>query len=450
MDYKTSMTEGSIWKKMLLFCIPLIFGNIFQYLYSTVDSIIVGRLVGETALAAVGVCDPVISLVIGLCAGASGGAGVVISQYYGAKNETELKKAVHTTISIGVILGIIIQVATVLLTPLVLKWINTPEDVVQQATIYLRTYFSGMVFTLVFNMAAGILNAVGNSKMNMIYLSIASVMNIILDLVFVIVFRWGIFGAAFATLISQAFTCACAITFLVRCDDPMYRLDLKLLRADKGVSLKIFSLGIPTAMQNMVRCFANIVVQAGINGFGSLAVAGYAAYLRVDNILWLPLMSLGMAASTFTGQNIGAGQFDRAKKGAWVSGAASAVFTIAFSILIIILRYPLIGIFNDNPEVIHYGVLTLWGYIPLYWVFSVYNTLCGTINGAGKTFVSMVISIATMCAMRIVMLWIATSMEFGFLEFMCIVFPATWIVAMAAVMIYMWKADWMGIRNNRI
>ena len=163
-------------------------------------------------------------------------------------------------------------------------------------------------------MAAGILNAVGNSKMNMIYLSIASVMNIALDLIFVIVFRWGIFGAAFATLISQAFTCACAITFLVRCDDPMYRLDLKLLRADKGVSLKIFSLGIPTAMQNMVRCFANIVVQAGINGFGSLAVAGYAAYLRVDNILWLPLMSLGMAASTFTGQNIGAGQFDRAKK----------------------------------------------------------------------------------------------------------------------------------------
>ncbi len=359
MDYKTSMTEGSIWKKMLLFCIPLIFGNIFQYLYSTVDSIIVGRLVGETALAAVGVCDPVISLVIGLCAGASGGAGVVISQYYGAKNETELKKAVHTTIAIGVILGIIIQVTTVLLTPLVLKWINTPEDVVQQATIYLRTYFSGMIFTLVFNMAAGILNAVGNSKMNMLYLSIASVMNIILDLIFVIVFRWGIFGAAFATLLSQAFTCVCAITFLMRCEDPMYRLDLKLLRADKGVSLKIFSLGIPTAMQNMVRCFANIVVQAGINAFGSLAVAGYAAYLRVDNILWLPLMSLGMAASTFTGQNIGAGQFDRAKKGAWVSGGASAVFTIAFSILIIIFRYPLIGIFNDNPEVIHYGVLTL-------------------------------------------------------------------------------------------
>lgn len=448
MEHNTSMTEGSIWKKMLLFCVPLILGNLFQQLYSTVDSIIVGKVIGETALAAVGACEPVVSFVLGICAGASGGAGVVISQYYGAKNNIQLKKAVHTTIAIGAVLGLAVELVTILLAPIVLRTMNTPDDVIDQAILYLQTYFGGMLFTLVFNMASGILNAVGNSKMSLLYLSIASVVNIALDLLFVITFRWGVFGAAFATLLSQAFTCVCALVFLFRCRDPLYRLEFKSVRADGAVAAKIFKIGFPSSVQNMVRCFANIVVQASINGFGSMAIAGYAAYIRVDNVIWLPLMSVGIAASTFTGQNIGAGKFDRVKKGIVVSSAISVLFTVAMSVPLIIFREPVIRLFNDNPEVVRYGVITLMGYIPLYFVFAVYNSLAGTITGAGRTFEAMCISIGAMCVLRLVMLAIIRGMD-GSFSMLLTIFPVTWVAALAAVSIYMWRADWMGTGKKK-
>ena len=437
------MTEGCIWKKMLLFCIPLILGNLFQQLYSTVDSIIVGKVIGETALAAVGACDPVISFVLGICAGVSGGAGVVISQYYGARDHMALKKAVHATVTIGAIMGLVVEVVTIILVPVVLRSINTPDDVMDQAVLYLQTYFAGMLFTLVFNMAAGILNAVGNSKMSLLYLSIASVVNILLDLLFVVNFKWGIFGAAFATLLSQAFTCICAIVFLFRSREPLYRLELKYLRADGVFTAKIFRIGFPSSVQNMVRCFANIVVQASINGFGSMAMAGYAAYIRVDNVIWLPLMSIGIAASTFTGQNIGAGKYDRVKKGVLVSSAVSVIFTVIISILLIIFREPVIRLFNDNSEVVRYGVITLMSYIPLYFVFALYNSLAGTITGAGKTFEAMCISIGTKCILRLALLGIITRMGGSFAAILAI-FPVTWAAALAAVSIYMWRVDWMG------
>ncbi len=447
MEYKTSMTEGSIWKKMLLFCIPLILGNLFQQLYSTIDSVIVGKLIGKTALAAVGACEPIISFIIGLCAGASAGAGVVISQLYGAKKEADLKRAVHTAIAIGLILGAALEIITIAITPAVLNWIKTPNDVIDQAVLYLQVYFGGMIFTVVFNMGAGILNAVGNSKRSLLYLSIASAINIALDLVFVVVFNWGIFGAAFATMLSQMFTCICIIAFLRRCKDPLYRLELKSIKVDREHSIKILRIGIPTSIQNMVRCFANILVQAGINSFGSMAMAGYAAYLRVDGILWLPLMSLGMAASTFTGQNIGAGQYERAKKGAIISAGASGVFTAIMSAVLILFRAPIISIFNSDPEVIEYGVITMMGYLPLYWVFAVYNALAGAITGAGKTFEAMIISIASLCIFRIIMLEIVTKASDSF-QVLLSIFPASWIAALIAIAVYMWRSDWLGLEKK--
>ena len=448
MDYKTSMTEGSIWKKMLFFCIPLILGNLFQQLYSTVDSIIVGRVIGESALAAVGACDPVISFVLGICAGVSGGAGVVISQYYGAKDHTALKKAVHTTVAIGAVIGLAVEVVTIILVPLVLRSINTPDDVIDQAVIYLRTYFGGMLFTVLFNMAAGILNAVGNSKRSLLYLSIASVANIILDLLFVVNFEWGIFGAAFATLLSQTLACVYAMVFLFRSREPLYRIEIDYLRPDRVFTEKIFRIGFPSSVQNMVRCFANIVVQASINGFGSMAMAGYAAYIRVDNIIWLPLMSIGMAASTFTGQNIGAGKYDRVKKGVFVSSAMSAAFTVLISIVLVVFREPVIRLFNDNPDVVRFGVITLMVFIPPYFIFAIYNSLAGVITGAGRTVEAMCISIGTMCILRLAMLGIINRMKGSFAVLLAI-FPVTWVAALAAILIYMWRADWMGTKTEK-
>ena len=441
MEYKTSMTEGVIWKKMLIFCIPLILGNLFQQLYSTIDSVIVGKLVGKEALGAIGSCDPIITFTLGLCIGASAGAGVIIAQYYGAKNEKGLKTAVHTTFVIGVVLGLFLQIIGILMVPSIMRWINTPEDVFDTAVLYLQVYFGGLFFTVIFNMASAILNGCGNSQKSVRYLVISSFVNIVLDLLFVIVFKWGVFGAAFATLLSQMVSCILILKFLTGCHE-LYKVDFKSIAADRGTTMDIIKLGLPTAIQNMVRSGANIMVQATVNSFGTLVMAGYAAYIRIDGINWLPLMSLGMAASTFTGQNIGAGKLDRVKKGIGVSVGMSVAYTLLTGVLLIGFREPIIGIFTDDPGVVKYGVITLLGYIPLYWIFAAYTTLTGTLSGAGKTFAVMVISIVTQCIFRVVWILVITRVHNTFWALLCML-PVSWFLGVLAALLYMGRNDWM-------
>jgi len=441
MEYKTSMTEGVIWKKMLVFCVPLILGNLFQQLYSTIDSVIVGKLVGKEALGAIGSCDPIITFTLGLCIGASAGAGVIIAQFYGAKNERSLRTAVHTTIALGAILGVILEIAGIVMVPTIMRWINTPEDVFPVAVLYLQVYFGGLFFTVVFNMASAILNGCGNSQKSVKYLVISSFVNIVLDLLFVVVFKWGVFGAAFATLLSQLVSCVLIMMFLFKCDE-LYKVDFKAITAEGQTTKDIIKLGLPTAIQNMVRSGANIMVQATVNSFGTLVMAGYAAYIRIDGINWLPLMSLGMAASTFTGQNIGAGQFDRVKKGIGVSVGMSVVYTLFTGVLLIAFREPVIGIFTDDPGVVKFGIITLLGYIPLYWIFAAYTTLTGTLSGAGKTFAVMVISILTQCIFRVVWILVITRVHNTFWMLLCML-PVSWFLGVLAALIYMAKTDWM-------
>ncbi len=303
----STMTEGTIWRQILLFSIPLILGNLLQQMYNTVDSIIVGNFVGSNALAAVGSSTSLICLLIAFSMGASAGAGVIVSQFYGAGDENGVQRSAHTALMLALILGIVLTIAGIVFSPAILRWMRTPEEVMNQSVLYLRIYSYGLVFNVIYNMAAGILNAVGNSRRSLMYLAVASFSNIFLDLWLIGGMHMGVEGAAIATDISQVLSCIFALWFLMRVPD-IYRINPKKLSIDRTMAGRIIQVGLPTAIQNTVISFSNVLVQSGVNGFGASAMAGFGAYLKVDGFNILPVMSFSMAATTFTGQNYGAGK----------------------------------------------------------------------------------------------------------------------------------------------
>ena len=441
MKNSTIMTEGSIWKKILFFSIPLILGNLFQQLYNTVDSIIVGNYIGSEALAAVGSSGSLINLLIGFCIGASAGAGVVIAQFYGAQDKEGVRKAVHTTIAIAIAAGAILTIVGIVTTPLLLKAMGTPKEVFDQASIYLKVYFGGILFSVVYNMSAGILNAVGNSKRSLVYLMIAATSNIFLDLLFVVVFKMGIVGAAIATDISQLLSCIFIILFLVRSED-VYRVKLKDIRCYDNLLGKILKIGLPTGVQNIVISLSNVIVQSSVNSFGAVAMAGFAAYIKVDGFNILPVLSFSMAATTFVGQNVGAGRLDRVKKGMYVSVAMGIIYTVCTGILLLTFAPQVIGVFTQNGKVVEYGVYIMRFFCPFYWMLGILHILAGTIRGTGKTMQAMVVFLFSLCIFRVLWIWGAMSVSHKIGGVM-LGYPLSWLVGLVMILIYVWKGNWM-------
>lgn len=441
MKKSTVMTEGSIWKKILFFSIPLILGNLFQQLYNTVDSIIVGNYIGSEALAAVGSSGSLINLLIGFCIGASAGAGVVIAQFYGAQDREGVRKAVHTTIAIAIAAGAVLTVVGIVATPILLKAMGTPQEVFDQASIYLKVYFGGILFSVVYNMSAGILNAVGNSKRSLVYLMIAATSNIFLDLLFVVVLKMGIVGAAIATDISQLLSCIFIILFLVRSED-VYRVKLKDIRCYDNLLGKILKIGLPTGVQNIVISLSNVIVQSSVNSFGAVAMAGFAAYIKVDGFNILPVLSFSMAATTFVGQNVGAGRLDRVKKGMYVSVAMGIIYTVCTGILLLAFAPQVIGVFTQNGKVVEYGVYIMKFFCPFYWMLGILHILAGTIRGTGKTMQAMVVFLFSLCIFRVLWIWGAMSVshKIGGVMFG---YPLSWLVGLVMILIYVWKGNWM-------
>ena len=435
------MTEGSIWKKILFFSIPLILGNLFQQLYNTVDSIIVGNYIGSEALAAVGSSGSLINLLIGFCIGASAGAGVVIAQFYGAQDKEGVRKAVHTTIAIAIAAGAILTIVGIVTTPLLLKAMGTPKEVFDQASIYLKVYFGGILFSVVYNMSAGILNAVGNSKRSLVYLMIAATSNIFLDLLFVVVFKMGIVGAAIATDISQLLSCIFIILFLVRSED-VCRVKLKDIRCYDNLLGKILKIGLPTGVQNIVISLSNVIVQSSVNSFGAVAMAGFAAYIKVDGFNILPVLSFSMAATTFVGQNVGAGRLDRVKKGMYVSVAMGIIYTVCTGILLLAFAPQVIGVFTQNGKVVEYGVYIMRFFCPFYWMLGILHILAGTIRGTGKTMQAMVVFLFSLCIFRVLWIWGAMSVSHKIGGVM-LGYPLSWLVGLVMILIYVWKGNWM-------
>ncbi len=441
MKKSTVMTEGSIWKKILFFSIPLILGNLFQQLYNTVDSIIVGNYIGSEALAAVGSSGSLINLLIGFCIGASAGAGVVIAQFYGAQDREGVRKAVHTTIAIAIAAGAVLTVVGIVATPILLKAMGTPQEVFDQASIYLKVYFGGILFSVVYNMSAGILNAVGNSKRSLVYLMIAATSNIFLDLLFVVVLKMGIVGVAIATDISQLLSCIFIILFLVRSED-VYRVKLKDIRCYDKLLGKILKIGLPTGVQNIVISLSNVIVQSSVNSFGAVAMAGFAAYIKVDGFNILPVLSFSMAATTFVGQNVGAGRLDRVKKGMYVSVAMGIIYTVCTGILLLTFAPQVIGVFTQNGKVVEYGVYIMKFFCPFYWMLGILHILAGTIRGTGKTMQAMVVFLFSLCIFRVLWIWGAMSVSHKIGGVM-LGYPLSWLVGLVMILIYVWKGNWM-------
>ena len=439
------MTTGSIPRAIFLYSIPLIIGNFLQQLYNTMDSLIVGNFVGPEALAAVGASGTLTFLLISFCIGASSGAGILISRYFGGKDYDELDKAVHTTIALSIVMGAVISVLGIILTPLLVRAVGTTKPVVPQAELYLRIYFLGVIFNVIYNMASGILNAVGDSKRSLRYLAIASITNIVLDFVFVAIFDMGIAGAAIATDISQLVSCVCIMGYLFR-TNAAYHVTFKKIHLHKKTAVSILKLGIPTAIQNAVIAFSNMLIQAGVNVYGTSAMAGFTAYMKVDGFNILPIMSFSLAATTFTGQNIGAGRFDRVKKGLYTVVVMGLIYTIGVSVIMLSFAKPIITMLSRDPHVIQYGVMALWSLAPYYCLLSIIHTLAGTVRGSGKTLPPMVIILFSLCLCRIA--WIhLVAPHFNSIWGVYYTYPISFIIGAILMILYTWKGKWMEIKR---
>lgn len=406
------MTEGSITGHLIGFSIPLLLGNVFQMLYNTVDSIVVGNFVGKQALAAISSTTMIVNIMIFFFNGFSIGGGVVISRYFGARKMEDLHRAVETTIAVTILFGIFFTFAGFLLVPAMLRLMSTPDDVFPQAKVYLQIYFSGALGLLIYNMGSGILRAVGDTKRPLYFLIFTSILNTILDLVFVISFKAGIAGAAYATILSQ-FLSAALVLVLLSCTDDIYKLTWYDLRIDLAILRNILEIGLPAGLQSMLTSVSNVFVQSYINGFGSGCMAGWGAYNKLDSFIFLPINSLSQAATTFVGQNIGAERRDRADAGA-ISAVTMAVGVTAFIGTVLVIFAPLAtALFTRDEEVIYYGTL----FLRMNTYFLVFNAvnhvLAGALRGMGESKVPMYCMLACFVLIRQLYLFIGSRIAYN-------------------------------------
>ena len=435
------MTEGSIWKSILLFSVPLILGNMLQQLYNTADSIIVGNFVGSNALAAVGSSGSPIFLLIGFSQGIAVGAGVVVSQFLGAKDSEGAHTAVHTSLALSAILGAILTVCGIAVSRALLTAMNTPAEVLEDAVLYMRLYFGGVLFSVVYNMAAGILNAAGNSKRSLLYLGVASITNIVLDLVLIAGCKMGVAGAAIATDVSQLVSCVLSLGFLMRVNDD-YRVTAKEIKVHKKMAVRIIKVGLPTGIQNMVISLSNILVQAGVNGYGAAAMAGFAAYMKVDGFNILPIMSFSMAATTFVGQNYGAGKTDRVKKSMWVTLGMSVLYTLCTGALLLAFQNPIMHLFTSDETVVAFGCSAMHYFCPFYFLLAILHGMAGAVRGTGRSMPPMVVLLISLCLFRVV--WIQFVLPFfAGIEGVFVLYPVSWALGAVLMALYAWKGRWM-------
>ena len=435
------MTEGVIWKEILLFSIPLLLGNLFQQLYNAVDSVVVGNYIGAQALAAVGSSAPVINLLVSFFMGLAVGAGVIISRYFGARKKEELHIAVHTSLALTFAAGLVMTLIGVLISPYVLQWVGTPSDVMESSVLYLRIYFLGILSVMVYNMGSGILRAVGDSRNPLYFLIVSSVTNIILDMLFVIVFHMGIAGVGWATLIAQTISAVLTMLLLMRTKEE-YQVKLKHIRFHKHMLYEIVRLGLPSGLQNAIVSFSNVIVQSNINAFGSLAMAGCGSYTKIDGFAILPVMSYSMALTTFTGQNMGAKKYDRVKQGAKTGILMSVITIVCISALLLMLGPNVLAIFSSDPTVINYGLYMMHVLAPGYIFLAISHAFNGIIRGAGIPTVPMIVMVTCWCGLR--MAWILTSVPlFHDIGVVFMGWPLTWIASALWLFLYYRKGKWM-------
>lgn len=440
-DRRNSLTEGNILTKIMLFALPIFLGNVFQQLYNTVDSLIVGNFLGELPLAAVSSSGNLIHMFIGFFQGLSMGAGILIARYYGAKNYDALHKAIHTDVAMGLCTGILLTVLGVVLTPTILNWMGTPEDVLPYSIKYFRFYFLGAIFTVMYNIFVGILHAVGDSRHPLYYLIFASLVNVVLDLLFVGVWKLGVGSAALATTISQGISALLCCIRLLRFDGP-YRLHWRRIRFHLRTLKEILQFGLPSAIQNSVIGIANVFVQSNINAFGSAAMAGCGAYSKLEGFAFLPVTCFSQALSTFVGQNLGAKQYDRAKKGAIFGTCCSVVAAEIIGFALYAAAPYLIAIFDDTPQVIAFGIAHTQTISRFYFLLAFSHCAAAILRGSGKSTIPMVVMLLFWCVVRVSYISIAVRIV-DELTTVSWAYPITWSCSSIVFLFYLLKADWL-------
>ena len=435
------MTSGSIGKRMMFFALPLLLGNLFQQLYNTVDSLIVGNFLGSSALAAVSSSGSLIFMLIGFLSGISAGAGVVISQYFGAEDVPNIQRAVHTTVAFGIAAGLLMTIVGILLSPQILAWMGTPESVMPESISYLQIYFSGSLGFVLYNVFVGILQAVGDSRHPLYYLMASSVIKLVLDILFIGFFHTGVGGAALATVISQVFSAILCFVQLLRTKEG-YQLRLSSIRFDLPMLGRIIRIGLPSGVQNSIIAFANVVVQSYINAFGEMAMAGYGAYTKIEGFAFLPINSFTMAMTTFVGQNLGAGQTERTRKGARFGILVTVVMAELIGVIVMLFAPQLIAAFDSTPAVVQFGVEKARTAALFYCLLAYSHSVASVIRGAGKAVVSMLIMMTFWCVVRVAFL--AVSIPFTHSVLMVYaVYPLTWALSSVAFFFYYRRANWL-------
>lgn len=435
-----NMTEGSIIRHLVVFAAPLLVGNIFQQLYNTVDTWVVGKYVSNEAFSAVGTVGPIINMLIGFFLGLSSGAGVVISQYYGAGRTEEVRKTVHTSLMMTILLGLLFTGLGIALIPGMLALMNTPAEVIPESTAYLTIYFAGVLGLMLYNMGAGILRAVGDSTRPFYYLVVSAVINTVLDLVFVLRFDMGVAGVAWATILAQGISAVLTLITLLR-SDSCIRVSLRALRIHFDMLQKIIRVGIPAALQMAVTSFSNVFVQSYINYFGADCMSGWTAYGKIDTLLMLPMQSLALASTTFVGQNLGLGKVDRAKRGVRIALALSLVTAVILMIPVMAFAPSLVAFFNEKTTVVEYGTMFL-RYISPFYILCCFNQIySGALRGAGNTRAPMVIMLASFVVFRQIYLFVLTHFIANTILPVSMGYPAGWLVCSLLTYLYYRRAD---------
>lgn len=437
----TLMTEGPIWKRIIAFAVPLFWGNLFQQLYNTADSLIVGNFLGNTALAAVSSSGNLIFLMVGFFNGIAIGAGVVIARFFGARDIRNLQKAIHTTVAFGLICGAVLTIVGVITAPQILVLMGTPSEVLPNSVTYFRIYFAGSMAFVMYNFFVGILQSVGDSRHPLIYLIISSVVNIVLDLILIAIFHFGVGAAAFATVVSQTLSAVLCLIQLLRSPDE-FRLRPREIRLERSMLHQIVSNGLPAGLQNSIISVANVFVQSHINRFGQLAVAGCGSYAKIQGFGFLPVTCFALALTTFISQNLGAKEYDRAKKGAVFGIICSISIAELIGICIYAFAPHLIAAFGGNAEVVAFGVAQARTDTLFYFLLAFSHCMAGIMRGAGKSSVPMVVMLICWCIIRVSYI----SIIIRFIPVINMIFwayPMTWTLSSAVFLIYYLKSDWI-------
>lgn len=438
--YEMNMAEGSILKNLVFFSVPLILSSVLQLLFNAADIVIVGRFDGDTALAAVGSTTSLIHLILNIFIGYSTGASVVISRYFGAGNETATKKAVSTSITTACLFGIIVMVLGITVSRTLLELMNTPGNVIDGAATYMKIYFIGVPALMLYNFGSGVLRAIGDTKRPLAYLTVAGIINVILNLIFVIKFHMGVAGVALATTISQTVSAACVVICLIKTKE-CYGIDIKSLRIHKKEFLQMTKIGLPAGIQGSLFSISNVIVQSSINAFGSLAVAGNSAAQSVEGFVYVILNSIAQGCLTFTGQNFGAGKAQRIKKGTLTCLALELVVVFSISIVVLAMGNTVLGFYTDKPEAISIGFGRLSVICFTYFLCGFNEVVVSHLRGLGCSALPTAVSVFGICGVRI--LYILTVYKYlGTLESLYVVYPLSWIVSFiinGAAALLLWR-----------